>query len=598
MRVSFSSIIGQPQACQAITVALASPTSCSLLLGGETGVGKSLLLASVRELAGSREVLVLPSSLSEDMLYDFTDVSEILQQGHYRQREGLLRRMHGNVVLADNLNLLPTHVLFIILDYLQQCRGEDSFCFIGAVNTEEGSISAAVLDKFDLFVALQHITEPEVRSRIIRQSLLQTDYNEHLLTANITKARSKASEIKVSVTDYRFAAQLCAEAFVSGHRADIALLHAAITHASLAGRNSLDLSDFTAVKDLALRHRINNPVPDSLPNSDHTPPHQGEQDASAPPPSEIPEAPDCNNPSPTSASAESEPDEALLAPERMDEIGRLSMTFDPINNLQRVVRLHSGFGARVKCAQDFHKGSYRSAAATSRLSYDLAIIPTIRAAAPFQYHRKLSSTASDPFLIIDPQDYRIKKRRHRTGYHILFLVDASGSMGVKKRMTEVKGMIMELLRNAYIKRDSVGMITFRGDDATLVLPFTRSVSRAHDLLAHISTGGRTPLYMGLKLACEVITSEKRKNKQLSPVLVLLTDGRATSNFDGENKVDVIAGCARRLADLTTRTIVIDTETGFIRLRKAQRIAEAMQADSYYLLDELTEYVPNIINRCL
>jgi magnesium chelatase subunit D len=220
---------------------------------------------------------------------------------------------------------------------------------------------------------------------------------------------------------------------------------------------------------------------------------------------------------------------------------------------------------------------------------------TLRAAAPHQRRRQdfLGSVASAQFLI-EPWDLREKVRETRTGSLILFVVDASGSMGAQRRMVAVKGAVLSLLLDAYQRRDQVGLISFRGTRADLLLPPTNSVDLAQQYLQDLPTGGRTPLARGLYLALEVLEIERLKNREVLPLLVLLSDGRANVSLDGAASSKQANGAtpveeARAMASLIKEkkitSVVIDTELGFIKLGLARSIAEAMGA-RYLNLDEL------------
>jgi magnesium chelatase subunit D len=187
---------------------------------------------------------------------------------------------------------------------------------------------------------------------------------------------------------------------------------------------------------------------------------------------------------------------------------------------------------------------------------------------------------------IEPGDLRVKVRESKTGTAMLFVVDASGSMNADKRMKAVKGAILSLLRNAYRQRDSVGLIAFRDKGAELMLQMTRSVELAERMLRKMPVGGGTPLSAGLSKGWETIRSVLRKGSGLVPAMIVVTDGKA----------NVVAGVgpdpwqesliiARRIADAGVRTLVIDTESGFVRLGYARKLANELQAQ-YYRLEQL------------
>lgn len=232
---------------------------------------------------------------------------------------------------------------------------------------------------------------------------------------------------------------------------------------------------------------------------------------------------------------------------------------------------------------------------------DLALVDTLRAAAPYQRLRAATKTEQEKLstqsqqlkqqggkglsLVIKPQDYRRKAREKRIGAYQLFVVDASGSMAARHRMEATKGAILSLLRDSYVHRDSVGLIVFRKDSAEVLLPFTRSVERAERLLATLPTGGKTPLAQGLRVAYTMCDRLLRRHSAERIQMICITDGRATSGAS-EDPVGEAKQWARILGTLPVDCIVIDTETGFIKLGLAKELCKLMNG-SYYAMDSIT-----------
>ena len=204
----------------------------------------------------------------------------------------------------------------------------------------------------------------------------------------------------------------------------------------------------------------------------------------------------------------------------------------------------------------------------------VALVATVRAAAPHQKGRGRNA----PGILVRPGDLREKVREGREGNLILFVVDASGSMAARRRMSAVKGAVLSLLSDAYQRRDKVGLISFRGQDARILLPPTASVELAAPRLEELPTGGRTPLAAGLEKAAEVLKREKLRDGERRPLLVLLTDGRATA---GPDPYEAASG----LRELEVASVVVDTEEGYVRLGMAGEVADALRA-RYLRLEEL------------
>ena len=276
-----------------------------------------------------------------------------------------------------------------------------------------------------------------------------------------------------------------------------------------------------------------------------------------------------------------------------------------------------GSGRRLMTRTKDTRGRMIRAYQDEQALEDLALIDTLRAAAPYQRLRAVERVKQlqvdtplnvveqsvtseclcqmDPqaerhdlkglSIVVKPQDYRRKAREKRIGAYQLFVVDASGSMAARHRMEATKGAILSLLRDSYVHRDSVGLIVFRKDSAEVLLPFTRSVERAERLLATLPTGGKTPLAQGLRVAYTMCDRLLRRHSAERIQMICITDGRATSGAS-EDPVGEAKQWARILGTLPVDYIVIDTETGFIKLGLAKELCKLMNG-SYYAMDSIT-----------
>ena len=260
-----------------------------------------------------------------------------------------------------------------------------------------------------------------------------------------------------------------------------------------------------------------------------------------------------------------------------------------------------GSGRRLMTKTKDTRGRMIRAYQDEKALEDLALVDTLRAAAPYQRLRAATkmeqeklSTQSQQLehqsskglsIVVKPQDYRRKAREKRVGAYQLFVVDASGSMAARHRMEATKAAILSLLRDSYVHRDSVGLIAFRKESAEVLLPFTRSVERAERLLASMPTGGKTPLAHGLRMAYTMCDRLLRAHRAERIQIICITDGRATSS-DSEDPVAESKQWARILGTLPVDCIVIDTETGFIKLGLAKELCKLMNG-SYYAMDTIT-----------
>lgn len=276
-----------------------------------------------------------------------------------------------------------------------------------------------------------------------------------------------------------------------------------------------------------------------------------------------------------------------------------------------------GSGRRLMTRTKDTRGRMIRAYQDEQALEDLALIDTLRAAAPYQRLRAVERVkqlqVDTPLNVVEqsvtseclcqmapqaerhdlkglsiavkPQDYRRKAREKRIGVYQLFVVDASGSMAARHRMEATKGAILSLLRDSYVHRDSVGLIVFRKDSAEVLLPFTRSVERAERLLATLPTGGKTPLAQGLRVAYTMCDRLLRRHSAERIQMICITDGRATSGAS-EDPVGEAKQWARILGTLPVDCIVIDTETGLIKLGLAKELCKLMNG-SYYAMDSIT-----------
>ena len=260
-----------------------------------------------------------------------------------------------------------------------------------------------------------------------------------------------------------------------------------------------------------------------------------------------------------------------------------------------------GSGRRLMTKTKDTRGRMIRAYQDEQALEDLALVDTLRAAAPYQRLRAATKGEQEKLstqpqqlekqgskglsIVVKPQDYRRKAREKRVGAYQLFVVDASGSMAARHRMEATKAAILSLLRDSYIHRDSVGLIAFRKESAEVLLPFTRSVERAERLLASMPTGGKTPLAHGLRMAYTMCDRLLRAHRAERIQIICITDGRATSG-DSEDPVAESKQWARILGTLPVDCIVIDTETGFIKLGLAKELCKLMNG-SYYAMNTIS-----------
>ncbi|QUB43132.1 VWA domain-containing protein [Porphyromonas sp. oral taxon 275] len=624
----FSQWIGAEAARQALILTLLRRQGASLLLSGTSGSGKSMLLSCVAAMYPD-EVSYLPLSLSPEMLYPSYTLGA---EGGLRWRSGLLERLEGRILLVEQLPLHSRELLSQLLAYQEQLPEERRCTLIATTNPEEGAVASALLDKFDLFVELQPTEDLALRKRILSEALREPKAGEDATFLSLLEAaRERLERMTLGAELLHYVAQVCAEPLTLGHRAELALARSALGWAAWQSKPRAERSDVDAVRQLALAHRWLETQPEP-PAAE--PPSEGaedeeqqeapedspqspeeEQDKSVPEPDKVPEDKGKDEdegeapPPPTSDEDaaggeareatsdqpaprpphETEPTDSPAPPSevRLQRAAEACLLHDPLGREVQRLRELLGSGRRLYSEQPSRRGRLGRVRPYSSQAAQLSLPATIRAAIPYQRLRAGAEGSAPARLSIRPEDYRSRQYRHRGGYHILFVLDVSGSMGVRERMSLVKGTILELLKEAYAKRDQVGLITFAQDEAELRLPFTHSAERAAQLMQDIRTGGRTPLWLAIERAAQYLDAERRRVAECLPVVLLLTDGRATSSQRSENQAARIAEAARLLQQRCHRCLVIDTESGFVRLGKARQLAERLEAE-YYHLDELAQ----------
>lgn len=619
----FAAICGMEKAKEAILLTLVNPFAGGLLLSGEKGTGKSTLVRSARELVDAPWVEI-PISITEDRLFGSIDTEEAIRSGHKKLLPGLIDEADQGIIYIDDVNLLRDDLLSAVLnireagsyrlerDGLSEER-QTFFTVLAVMNPESGTLSASSLDRFGLFAEADPSYDDETRLEIIRRVLdfekdglaFRAKWQEETdaLKKKIRDARAALSLVEVSSAMIQLAAVYTLKAHVAGHRADIYLIEAARAKAALEGRKYVLPKDLEKAAEFVLPHRMRKAeeqqaepaeeMPQEHPEEDNKP--QQEEEQQTPQDNEFSHPPKAQPPQMDTEDAddsnhEQNEDNAQMSNprgqsrERIDDadlhVNLPPMWIEPSKDRKP----KKGSGKRSLTMTDLMQGRYVRAEIPKAKTSDIAFDATLRAAAPYQKARPSNGCA----VVIRKDDLRSKIREKRTGNIFLFVVDASGSMGARERMKTVKGVIFKILLDAYQKRDRVGMVAFRKNQAEVLLPVTRSVDFAQKKLASMPTGGKTPLAKGLLKAEDVLDMLYRQDANQDPVMILITDGRATSPLNkGTNPVTDALEEAKRIGRRNIPVAVIDTESGFIKLGLAKKLAKAMGA-SYFQVDKISE----------
>jgi magnesium chelatase subunit D len=489
------------------------------------------------------------------------------------------------------------------------------------MNPEEGELRPQLLDRFGLCVEVAAVSDPEQRILTMeRREAYDADppgfsnrYEEENAAHadSILQARRKLADgVRMPGRLRPLVAELCTQNNVAGHRADLVIEQAAVAMAAIQGRFEVTVEDIREVANLALLHRKREaappPPPPPPPEHDHNqadPPDDSEQETSKdrqqkqePPPQDGREAqPEEARPEEPDRQADEKPSDNHQkqgdnGAEQLFDVGETFKVKKFSSPKDRAFRRGSGRRSRTRIAQK--QGRYVKST-LNRLSGDVALDATLRAAAPFQLRRKNGNKLA---VVLQPEDIREKIREKRIGNFLVFIVDASGSMGARGRMAASKGAVMSLLLDAYQKRDRIAMISFRKEEAVLNLPPTSSIELAAGLLKEMPVGGRTPLSAGLAKSYEVLRNHLLRDPTSRPIAILITDGRANVALAGAKPLDEALAFAGRLAmDERLRFIVVDTEAeGLVTFGLARKLAEAMNARYFQIEDLKADTLINIV----
>jgi magnesium chelatase subunit D len=578
-------------------------------------------------VARPTRMVELPVGASEDRLVGALDIERALAEGVKAFEPGLLADAHRGLLYVDEVNLLHDHLVDLLLDaaamgasYVERegvsVRHASRFLLVGTMNPEEGELRPQLLDRFGLTVEVAASRDPDQRVEVVRRRLAYDDDpagfatrwagEEEALRERITAARELLPRVVLGDVALRQIAATCAAFEVDGMRADIVMARTATALAAWAGRDEVIEEDVRQAALLALPHRRrrnpfdapgldeskldetldefgghdepdpdNDPGPgtDPDPGPDGGPDGGGGGGGGVPPQGSGPDTGEA-------AGSQDEPGRAPVPAPGTGAEQQPARATEPFRTkMLSVPGLGEGAAGRRSRARTEHgrtTGARRPRGALTKLH----LAATVQAAAPHQRARGRSG----PGLVVRRDDMRQATREGREGNLVLFVVDASGSMAARKRMGAVKGAVLSLLLDAYQRRDKVGLITFRGKGAELALPPTSSVDAAAARLESLPTGGRTPLAQGLLKAQDVLRIERLRDPSRRPLMVVVTDGRATA-AGSKDAFPTALRAARLHAAEGTAAVVVDCEAGPVRLGLAGTLAREL-GGSAVTLDEL------------
>jgi magnesium chelatase subunit D len=603
----FSAIVGQHTLKRALLLGVIHPALGGVLIRGTKGVAKSTAVRALASLlppldaragcpfhrAPAEDIpdwplppespvvhcplplVELPLGATEDRVLGTLHLEKALR-GERVFEPGLLAAAHHGILYIDEVNLLPDHLVDVLLDAaasgVHRVEREGlslthpaRFLLVGTMNPEEGELRPQLLDRFGLVVDVTDLRELSERAEAVRRRLAfegnpaafvqewhQADREE---ATRVCRAQGLLSRVHLSDAHLKAISERCVAAGVEGLRADLTLSRAACAWAAYQGRTEVTTDDLEAVAELALAHRRT------------TPP-------------EPPEGPGTKREGQGAKSAFNGSAAATSAAGARSEVLRSSGPYMAgirppaaalgLSTQRGRWRQGRNFQGRNEVSWGFRPGG------------SFALAATIRAAAPYQQDRRQDSEGP---LILRPDDLRVWRRRASAGCLLLFLVDASGSMAAWQRMRQTKAAIMALLRQAYRQRDLVALMAFHHATVDLVLPPRRGLANACRALEALPVGGTTPLAAGLGECRLLIRALRRKQPQLPTWTVIFTDGRANIGTTSGDPWQDALEAGRRLGSETT-CLVVDTEGGWPRFGRAGELACVMGASHLALEDVL------------
>lgn len=569
----FSALVGQQEMKQALLAAAVNPALGGVLIRGDKGTGKStavralaallpdieaasgcpcncppnesaLMCPTCREsfersgpLAATRRpmpVVDLPLGATEDRVVGTLNLERALREGERHFEPGLLAAANRGVLYVDEVNLLDDHLVDVLLDAaasslnIVEREGVSvahpaAFLLVGTMNPEEGELRPQLLDRFGLCVEVRGLAEPRQRAEIIRRRLefeadpagfrLAWEKEEGRLKEALLAARELLPSVRCPAALIELATAVCLRLGVAGHRADLCLIKCARTLAALRGAAEAERCDLAQAASLVLPHRL----PRSCAEEEDAAPQVSLREAME----ELAAGGAQPGQQGGEGGAQSSGQSAAKPGGEVHSIGAvlpLRAVFSP--RCQDVTRPRGGRRGTVEAATG--GGRYVRAALPGRRSgFEVALDATLRRAATRQAWREQGNLA----VKIEPADLREKIRARRSAHTIVFVLDASGSMAATRHMSETKGAILSLLIDSRLRRERIGLVSFRGSEAELVLAPTADLELAQKRLARLRVGGATPLASGLRLAHDTLRRHARPRRE-GMLLVLISDGKA------------------------------------------------------------------------
>lgn len=649
--IPFTSIVGQEDMKFALILNAVNPRIGGVLIRGDKGTAKSTavraladLLESIavvqdcpfncdpanpeemcdlcfeksetnriKEMLRKTPVIDLPLGATEDRVVGSLNVERAIKEGIKALEPGILAAANRGILYIDEVNLLDDHVADVLLDSaamgvnIVEREGvsvahPSKFILVGTMNPEEGEIRPQLLDRFGLQVSVAGIADVDQRMLIAKNAesfdrdpevfALRFHAMQEELKCRISAAGKILRDVILSDDLLRTIASTCIDLGVKTHRAEIVISRTAKTIAAFEGRIEVNQEDVKLAMQLALAHRMRSrpfepPTLNKEKLDESLEKHHRDQKEQQNEHEQAPQQP--GEPQDCSQSRAGKPEEQVFQVGSPVDVRQIHVP----RERDRIARKKTR-GRRMNTLALRNRGRYLRQR-MPRTGKDIAIDATIRAAAPNQKVRFGPNA-----IKVKSEDIREKERVGKTSAVVLFVVDASGSMGAMQRMQSAKGAVLSMLMDSYQKRDKIGMVAFKGNEAEIILSPSSSVDLALSRLQALPTGGKTPLCAGLSRGLQLLHSELAKDKETKTMMVLISDGRANVGMGGKIREELME-VSEQGKQLGVQTIVIDTEVvdrSFVdmRLGYCRQIAESAGGKYYSISSLSSDALYSIVDR--